>query len=137
MELPVCWLFFDAVLIPGDPAVFAGHCHDPDYIGDCPVDGYLVGCDVCLVDVQVHTLTYDTNITPPDQSGVIITPTNPLRMMLTTEPILQSGNSEPTESKNSQKKRGGRRGKATPTRRSSEELGGESVLIDVPEQKYA
>ena len=79
MELPVCWLFFDAVLLPGDPAVFAGHTHNPDYIGDYPVDGYLVGCNVCLVNAGVVVLTYDTAVLPPDQSGVIITPTDPLR----------------------------------------------------------
>ena len=86
MELPECWLFFDAVLVLWDPAVFTGHCHDPDYIGDCPVDGYLVPCDVCLVNSQAHVLTYDTNIALL-RSGVIITPTNPLRMTLMTEPI--------------------------------------------------
>jgi len=87
MDPPVCWLFFDEVLIPGDPANFAGHCHDLEYIGDCPVNGYLVPCDICLVDQTVHVLTYDTAILPPDQTGVIITPTSPLRMTLMTEPL--------------------------------------------------
>ena len=73
MSSTVCWFFFDAVLLPDDPADFAGHCHDVDYIGDCPVDGYLVPCDVCLVSSGV-VLTYDTAVEPPNQSGVIITP---------------------------------------------------------------
>jgi hypothetical protein len=74
MSIPVCWLFFDPVLLPGDPAVFAGHCHDIEYIGDCPMGGYLVGCNACLVDQSAHTLTYDTNVLPPEQDGVVITP---------------------------------------------------------------
>ena len=73
MSSTVCWLFFDAVLLPDDPADFAGHCHDVEYIGDCPADGYLVPCDVCLVSSGV-VLTYDTAVEPPNQSGVIITP---------------------------------------------------------------
>ena len=78
----MCWLFFDAVLLPDDPADFAGHCHDVEYIGDCPADGYLVPCDACLVDLSAHVLTYDTSVTPPNQSGVIITPP-PARFILT------------------------------------------------------
>ena len=53
MSSTVCWLFFDAVLLPAD--------------------GYLVPCDVCLVSSGV-VLTYDTAVEPPNQSGVIITP---------------------------------------------------------------
>lgn len=89
MELPVCWLFFDGVLLPGDPAAFAGHCHDLEYIGDCPANGYLVPCDVCMVDQTAHILSYNTAIAPPDQSGVIVTPLNPLRIALAIEPLEQ------------------------------------------------
>ena len=73
MSSTVCWLFFDAVLHPDDPADFAGHCHDVEYIGDCLVDDYLVPCDVCFVKSGV-VLTYDTAVELPNQSGVIITP---------------------------------------------------------------
>ena len=45
------------------------------------MDGYLVPCDVCLVDQLGHILTYDTSVVPPNQSGVIITPP-PARFML-------------------------------------------------------
>ena len=73
MATPVCWLFFAPVLSPGGPADFAGHCHDVEYIGDCPQHGFLVPCDVCLVNSEAQVLTYDTSVTPPNQAGVIVT----------------------------------------------------------------
>lgn len=70
----VCWLFFNPVVAPETIATFAGHTHEVEYIGDCPEGGYVVPCDACLVNNGVVVLTYDSEVAPPAQAGVIVTP---------------------------------------------------------------